>query len=52
MSRIEEKKRQKTFKEQMESFVNGKEQRQEAQVAPEFCMEQMTVASHGHSGEG
>lgn len=32
----------------MESFVNSKKQRQEAQVTPEFCMKQMTVASHRH----
>lgn len=49
VSRIEEgKKRQKTSKEQMESFVNSKKQRREAQVTPEFLMKWMTVASHRH----
>lgn len=46
MSRIEEEKRQKTSREQMESFVKGKKQRQEAQVTPDLCVKQMTVASH------
>lgn len=46
VSRIEERKRKKTSKEQRESFVKGTKQRPEAYITRDFGVKQMVVAPY------